>query len=121
MDTLIGWLMIGGALWLSWPGFTTGRQRVALVALVLFVPLVSWVWTITRGVRARRARIAEQRFAQLREQSVQRARDITYWREQRAVAATLGAARDQAVAEDVLDALGATYRQPSHSTPHDGW
>lgn len=121
MDTLVGWLMIGGTLWLSWPGFTTGRQRVALVALVLLVPLVSWVWTITRGVRARRAQAADRRLAQLREQSVQRARDITYWREQRAVAITLGAARDQAVAEDVLDALGATYRQPSSPTPHHGW
>lgn len=121
MDALVGWLMIGVALWLSWPGFTTGRQRVALVALVLLVPFVSWVWTITRGVRARRARHAEQQLAQLREESVRRARDIAYWREQRAVALTLGATLDQSVAEGVLDVLGASYRQPSHPTPHDGW
>jgi hypothetical protein len=121
VDALIGWAMIGAALWLSWPGFTTGRQRLALVALVLLFPLVSWVWTITRGVRARRARHEDQRLAQLREQSVRRARDISYWRDQRAVAATLGAVRDQQLAEDVLDTLGATYCQPETPTPHDGW
>lgn len=121
MDALVGWLMIGTALWLSWPAFTTGRQRLTLVALVLLVPLVSWVWTITQGVRARRARNAEQRLAQLRKDSVQRARDIAYWREQRAVAATLGAGADQDIAENVLDALGANYRQPSQPTPHRGW
>lgn len=109
MDALIGWAMIGTALWLSWPAFTTGRQRVLLVALVLLVPLVSWVWTITQGVLARRDRNAARRLAQLREQSIQRARDITYWRQQRAVAMTLGVTQDQAVAEDVLDAIGATY------------
>lgn len=110
MDALVGWLMIGVALWLSWPGFTTGRQRLVLVALVLLVPFASWAWTITRGVRARRDLAARQRLTRFAEQSVQRARDITFWRDQRATAATFGADRDQALAEEVLDALGATYR-----------
>lgn len=121
MDALIGWAMINAAFWLSWPGFTTGRQRLALVVLVLLFPFASWFWTIPRGIHARRTRRADQRLDQLREQSIRRARDISYWREQRAVAATLGAVRDLRIAEDVLDALGAPYGQPETPTPHDGW
>jgi hypothetical protein len=101
MDAIGGWIMIAAVLWLSWPGFRTPSRRALLVFLVLLFPVVSWIYTITVGVKARRSACADRKFQQVRADLVRRAHDIQFWRLQ----LRHGTGAEQDLARQMLDIL----------------
>lgn len=65
MDQLISLTCIIGFIAYGWPGFRTPAERVALVALVVLLPIVGWIYVARRGYRARRgAAIGRRALAQ---------------------------------------------------------
>jgi hypothetical protein len=85
---LLTLLLLATTVALSWPGFTTTRGRALMLLAVVFLPVVSWCYTIPRGVVAhyRGTRTARTMAAALEDidgprRAAQREADLKYWRQ----------------------------------------
>lgn len=110
---LLTLVLLAATVALSWPGFTTTRSRVLMLLAVVFLPVVSWCYTVPRGVAAHYRGTRTARTLAAADRDIQRGRDVDWWRRQ----LVTGTPLERMTAEDLLTYWGESFTAEPETLP----